>query len=155
MDLLLLVRNRRVFFCLVFTIFEVASQVTASILHKSWKIWTPARVHRNSITGSTEMVCINPLMVNFEASSIVYLFFIRTMLSSSDVLTLSLILSLIRSSYAICFKIDGDVPILSLFPATKTSLSLAFTFFAYSTDAEFYPLALSNTLSCPLVSPLF
>ena len=64
------------------------------------------------------------------------------MLSSSDVISLPLI----RPSYAICFRIDGDVPILSLFPGTKTSLSLAFILFAYSTDAEFHPLTLSVLL---------
>ena len=73
------------------------------------------------------------------------------MLSSSDVLSLPLI----RSSYVICFRTDGDVPIMSLSMAQKTSLSLAFILFAYSTDAEFHPLVLANALSCPLIGLAF
>ena len=41
------------------------------------------------------------------------------------------------------------------YPATKTSLSLAFTPFAYSTEAKFHRLALSNTLSSRLIGIAF
>ena len=89
-------------------------------------------VHRKSTTGYTEIFWMKPFTSPLYLSSSRYLFLKWIKLLSSPLLRWSPIFP----SCDICLKIAAEIPILSLFPATKTPSGFSLILFAYSTDAD-------------------